>query len=206
VNLKNDRRYASAEEFEKVLREDGRQLRNFMLREGSTVAIPIVNVAIDVGDLWVFAGIGFTLLQVALIYATAREIADTRITLKAAKASGPEDWRAVYDLLSMRQLFTVPPGTHERERGIWRIAPKLLFFLPATAQFFGIIVGAHYAARGTGALTVVRATRFWEIAALALSLGLTAVSLKLDARFDLIWTTYRPQGSRPASDEPSHTA
>jgi hypothetical protein len=187
---------ASEAEIDTTLRTDARELRTYLLKDGTSVALPIVNVAIDVHDLWICASIGFTIIQIALIYAIAREAADVETTLTIARASSPQDWRAAYGLLAMRQLFTVPPGTWKMARpplaflgknaeSFWSSAPKSLLCLPVGAQVFGLIIGFHSAS-----------PRYWLEGLLVLlallSVALTATAWRLENAFDKVWDSFTP--------------
>lgn len=205
-----DRRpFASDSVVEAELRADAAALRLNLLKDVSTVSLPLVGVSIDVGDLWIVAALGLTLLQVALIYATGREIADLTTTLKLARDSDDEDdWQTAYDLLSMRQLFTVPPGAliiSSKLAGfieaLWRFVPKLLFWLPPGAQVFGLVVGSRYAARtlatplAPGGFGFVK--QYWpELLTVAVSTVLTIIMIVLEQKNDRVWHRYKPTPNR----------
>jgi hypothetical protein len=205
IYLKRQRPFASDSELELAIRADVRDLRTYQIREGSTVSIPIVNIPIHVGDLWVAACIGFTFLQIALIYATAREIADTRTALRAARDVGYQEHRRAYDLLSSRQLFTIPPGAHLTWESAWRLVPKVLLWLPPGAQIFGIIVGNQYRRRFFPSDSNAGWLAFTpEIIVTLLSAALTVFLVGLETHFDRIWVKYGPPRTAPPKREATY--
>jgi hypothetical protein len=90
--------------------------------------VPFFGVVVDVNDLGLLGGITFMILLVWYRLSLAREV--DNLELYFAEMKGRAEEREFYNLLAMRQVFTVP-RTGKRERTkflLW--APKLICWLP----------------------------------------------------------------------------
>src|SRR5712664_4108298 len=76
-----------------------------------TVRVPFFGVAFDVNDLGLLVGIGFVTILLLLRFSIRSEIISLRISFKSVRAMSKEPREMLerfYDLLAMRQVFTMP--------------------------------------------------------------------------------------------------
>jgi len=76
-----------------------------------TVRVPFFGVAFDVNDLGLLVGIGFVVILLLLRFSLGSEIVGLRISFKNVTALSQEPGELLerfYELLAMRQVFTLP--------------------------------------------------------------------------------------------------
>lgn len=103
-------------------------------RDHTFIKIPIFNVDIDVSDLSMLGGFTFVNILIMLRLSLARELSNLTVTFR--EAQGRQQVAAVYDLLSMRQVFTVPPQQGFSPGRFWTKLHRALLLLPLGLQFF----------------------------------------------------------------------
>jgi hypothetical protein len=110
------------------------------------VRVPFFGIAFDVNDLGPIGGIGFIILLLTMRFCLSREVDNVRLAFRAAVALKQLD--AFYQLLAMRQVFTVPPGTTIRRSKLLLLTPKFFVFLPLIVFF--AVVANDWATVATG--------------------------------------------------------
>lgn len=122
-------------------RKNLEDLEASLIARTMTVTVPFLGITLDINDLGFLGGTTFVILLMWLLYSLRREAENLEILF--APASG-EDLHAIYQVLSMTQLLTIPPRTKRKERRIeeyawnlvWDFPAKLLFLMPLGVQFF----------------------------------------------------------------------
>jgi hypothetical protein len=101
------------------------------------VAAPFLGVTLDVNDLGLLGAATFLLLLTWLLYSLRREEENLSILFKRAS---DVELIPLYHLLSMTQVFTIPPRTKmKRSRiteQIWSALAKILFMTPVGVELF----------------------------------------------------------------------
>lgn len=121
-----------------------------------TIRVPFFGFAFDVNDLGLLGGIGFIVILFLLRFSLRSEIINLRLAFKAA-AKTEDQLPIFYDLLAMRQVFTLPHV--EDHRKLWqakrswilRYIPKAVCFLPFLVYTL-ILYHDCYLTRHTGKL------------------------------------------------------
>ncbi len=105
-------------------------LREKLADEALSLRVPILGIVLDTNDLGVIGGFGFTVIMMWFAFGLNREHRAVEQVFEAARATGdPARLKRCYDLLSMRQVLTLPPSKSGRHRALGLI-PKLIFLLP----------------------------------------------------------------------------
>jgi hypothetical protein len=98
-----------------------------------TVRVPFFGITFDVNDLGIIGGSSFAILLILLQFSLIRELDNLELSFAVAQES-PNDLKAFYDLLAMRQVFLVPPtDARNRKNEIGsklKKLPKYLHILP----------------------------------------------------------------------------
>jgi len=99
------------------------------------VRVPLLGIIFDINDLSLFAGITFVVLLLWFRFALMRELSNLRSCLDGARGQrSMEEMRAIYELLAMRQVLTVPPLPGEPREWFWNEIPKVMYALPLVVQ------------------------------------------------------------------------
>ncbi|MEA2415490.1 MAG: hypothetical protein QOI58_2147 [Thermoanaerobaculia bacterium] len=110
------------------------------------IRVPFFGVAIDANDFGVVGGIGFFIILVMFDFSVRRETANLEVGFAHAKEEG--NIAAFYDVLSMHQLFTLPPRSNAPAHGLTGSLPKVICCLPFVVQ---ATIAAHdFATSGIG--------------------------------------------------------
>ena len=91
-------------------------------------------ITFDINDLGLFAGITFPLLLLWLIVSLRREAENMRALFAE---TSDDELPAVYRLISMTQVFSVPPKITDKPTfaaSLWKLPKSLLFVAPAGVQ------------------------------------------------------------------------
>ena len=118
----------------KTLAEDEIKTQTAIYHGHTFIKIPIFNVDFDVSDLGMLGGFAFVNILIMLRLSLARELANLSLTFAEARQRQQLD--AIYDILSMRQVFTVPPQRGDAPGRIWTKVHRALLFIPLALQFF----------------------------------------------------------------------
>jgi hypothetical protein len=123
------------------------------VENGLSVKVPLFGFSIDVNDLGLLGGIAFVVLLVMYRFSLSRELENLKIAMDKAGKFG--QLCEFYEVLAMRQVFTIPPSRTLRKPSrvlIW--TPKLICFLPllvhvavSTHDFSTFWVGRAIAAK-----------------------------------------------------------
>jgi hypothetical protein len=90
--------------------------------------VPLFGFSIDANDLGMLGGIAFIAILVMYRFCVTREVDNVRIAHDEARRLN--QLREVYILLSMRQVFTIPPSKTINRSKILVWTPKLICTLP----------------------------------------------------------------------------
>ena len=90
--------------------------------------VPFFGIVVDVNDLGALGGITFIILLVWYRFALSRE--EDNLRLSFAEAQRYDNLREFYNLLAMRQVFTVPVTEGGRKRPFLRLVWNLICWLP----------------------------------------------------------------------------
>jgi hypothetical protein len=140
-----------------------------------TIRVPFFGFAFDVNDLGLLGGIGFIAILSLLLFSLRSEFINLRLAFKAA-AKKQEQLPIFYDLLAMRQVFTLP-HVEDKEKlwqkkpwWLWSFIPKAICFLPSLVYTL-ILIHDCWLTKGTGELIsdphteflLVYTVSFWVI-------------------------------------------
>lgn len=137
-----------------------------------TIKVPFFGITFDVNDLGLLSGFAFLILLILFRFSLMREYENTYLAFEAVE-DDKEILVPFYNLLSMRQVLTIPPilkpipGMQHREGFRWAtIIPKILSFLP-----FGtltVVVINDFLTQNIGDILSSGHTLFLYIASVAL--------------------------------------
>ncbi|MBI4664392.1 MAG: hypothetical protein HY735_36820 [Verrucomicrobia bacterium] len=162
------------------------ELRKTQREKFNFVTIPFFGVTFDVNDLGLTSGIAFSVLLMMYRYSRARELANLRLAFAAAKRT--KEPSACYDLLSMNQVFDIPPAEDNQRPVIWRVPPRILDIMPIIAQI--LILYADYRSKGIAfIISPINAyiSLGTNIALLLINTALTASCLLIARTVDAEW-------------------
>jgi hypothetical protein len=105
-----------------------------------TVSVPFLGITLDVNDLTLLAAITFLLLLSLLLFNMRREEENLSMLFDSLT---DELLPSIYRVLSMTQVFTIPPALNGKRRklsrlseGIRRWLARLLFLTPLIVECF----------------------------------------------------------------------
>lgn len=162
-----------------------------------TVQVPFFGITFDVNDLGLLSGFAFFVLLILFRFSLMREYENTYLAFEAVGGNN-EDKKILYNLLSMRQVLTIPPmlksipRTHQGEGGFrWAtIIPKILSLLPAAILL--IVIGYDIQTANIGDILSHNRTLFHFIASSILGvlvLVTTGSCLRVWVNIDNEWRT-----------------
>jgi hypothetical protein len=107
-----------------------------------TIKVPFFGFSFDVNDLGLLGGIGFIVILILLRFSLRSETVSLRVAFKAVREeskNNPKLLATFYDLLAMRQVFTLP-HLEDEEKG-WKVRKLwLLEFLAKSSCFLPVLV------------------------------------------------------------------
>lgn len=92
------------------------------------IKVPFFGVSFDVNDLGLMSGIAFLIILIMFKYSLARELKNLRYVFGIAKDQ--DSLECFYNLMTMRQVFTVPFIKENKDLNKWEKLPRLLMYLP----------------------------------------------------------------------------
>jgi hypothetical protein len=106
---------------------------------GLSVKVPLFGFSIDVNDLGLLGGIAFVVILVMYRFSLSRELENLKIAMEKAGKFG--QLCEFYEVLTMRQVFTIPPTrTLKKPSKVLIWTPKLICFLPLAVH---VAVSTH---------------------------------------------------------------
>jgi hypothetical protein len=95
------------------------------------VRVPFFGFSFDINDIGFLGGLGFLIILTCLRFCLTREIDNLRLAFAEARRIGKLD--EFYQLLAMRQVFTVPPNSSIKRT-------RLLIYVPKLIPWFSVLV------------------------------------------------------------------
>jgi len=96
------------------------------------IRVPFFGFTFDVNDLGLLGGLGFLIILGCYRFCISRESDNLRLSFTEAKKLGKH--QEFYNLLAMRQVFTVPQTKFIKRTRFLVITPKLICWLPLTVH------------------------------------------------------------------------
>lgn len=154
--------------------------------------LPVLDVTFDAPDLWLFSGLGFDLLLIALVYCIACERRDVGQAFRVAREL--HMLRMCHRLLAMQQVLTVPERPAMPGRRVWRTVARALFFIPVAVHGYGMAVVLGQSHRTVGGVPELSGGA-WYLHGFLLTLAivLTLVADRLERGYEGKWTTWTLQ-------------
>jgi hypothetical protein len=155
------------------------------------VHVPLLGLAFDINDLGFLAGLAFAILLLMFRYSLSTELRALYAALKADPDGA--------GLLALGQVLTVP----EKTTRLWRLLPKLLFWLPAIVQIGVLII--DIASVKYGIAVHPKHTSFaigLQIVLIVTNIALTRCCVRLSREIDKAWANCDAAlaaGSAPAA-------
>lgn len=109
-------------------------LENEQINRKQEVSFPAVYISFHSNDLSLFSGLGLSALLILICYSFNRELKNIDIVFYNAREK--KKLRDTYILLSMKQMFTVPPSLKSRflNTQVLSLLPKLILLIPIFIQ------------------------------------------------------------------------
>lgn len=170
-----------------------RQLQNMLdsletarMQKVLIIEVPFFGVSFDLNDLGMVSGLTFLAIIMMLRFCLSRELRNLKYIFEVAKNQGAI--AIYYDLLAMRQVFTVPRAKEYPKSQPYELLPKFLIFLPLGVHFvvighdlFSIDYGRSISEGNTYFVT------FMSILFFLLIMASTKACLKLWKEIDYEW-------------------
>jgi hypothetical protein len=100
--------------------------------EGSLIIrVPFFGFTFDVNDLALLSSIGFLIILSCYRFFLAREIDNLRLAFTEALMNYRPELTSFYNLLAMRQVFTIPTSKYITRSHFLKYAPKAITWLPS---------------------------------------------------------------------------
>jgi hypothetical protein len=98
------------------------------------IKVPFFGISFDVNDLGLFSSVGFLVILTCYRFFLSRELDNLQISFRAARSLGNWELKKFYQLLSMRQVFTIPTTEFSGE-GLFsslfrKVVAKLITWIP----------------------------------------------------------------------------
>jgi len=166
------------------------------------IRVPFFGFAIDANDLGLVGGVAFVVLLVMFRFCVSREVDNLRTSFEEAEQLG--QLQEFYKLLSMRQVFTIPPSGHIRRTAFLVWTPKLFCFAPLAIY---LAVCLHdVVTGGIGQILSDAHTRILFVSEwiLAVSIAvLTAMAItrlrRLDSEWETCWNKLLSAGTKTSA-------
>lgn len=105
--------------------------------ENYGIRVPFFGFGFDVNDLGLLGGFGFLVILVCYRFCLSREVDNLRLSFDEAHRL--DKLREFYNLLAMRQVFTVPLNQHIKRTCFLAVTPKFICWLPFYAHMVVMI-------------------------------------------------------------------
>jgi hypothetical protein len=160
------------------------------------IRVPFFGFTFDVNDLGFLGGIGFLVILVCYRFCLTREVNNLRLSFDEAKKKGKDKLEELYNLLAMRQVFTVPTTEHIQKTQFLVITPKLIPWFSVTV--YCAVLRNDFATRSIG--SDLERTRYHLLMAfeivvafflVVLAWGITRRLVRMDGIWDEYWTVIR---------------
>lgn len=163
------------------------------------IKVPFFGISFDVNDLGLFGSVGFLVILTCYSFFLSRELDNLQISFKAARVLGVAEFKRFYQLLSMRQVFTIPRTdftTRDRLQALFRkLVSKLITWVPFVLILAVVIndYRTRFILKDIGPAAEVRFQHNWwyELIALAVMVYLSAIITtrlwEMDAIWDACW-------------------
>jgi hypothetical protein len=133
-------------------REYLKSLEVSLVEQTITVSVPFLGITLDVNDLSVLSAMSFLLLFCLLLFNMRREKENLSMLFDSVN---DQDLQPVYHVLSMTQVFTIPPARRPRHgrfsvymQATRRWSARLLLFTPLLVECF--VLWNNYVTLPTG--------------------------------------------------------
>jgi hypothetical protein len=150
------------------------------------VRVPFFGFSFDINDIGFLGGLGFLIILTCLRFCLTREIDNLRFAFAEARKIGKLD--EFYQLLAMRQVFTVPPNSSIKRTRLLVYVPKLIPWFSVAVYLVLVFNDAHTGPIGKE----IQPTRFGYLmafeypAALLITILASTVTSRL-IRMDSMW-------------------
>jgi hypothetical protein len=107
--------------------------QRYMVEHVAAVGVPFLGIEMDVNDLGIFGGFGFTILLLWAafsVYQVKKVLEISERGFERLRARNTLDARIIYHAFAMTQVFGAPPTTVTRHSSRLRWLSRSLFFLP----------------------------------------------------------------------------
>jgi hypothetical protein len=175
------------------------------------VRVPFFGIVFHVNDLGLLSGFTFAVLLMWLKLSIWRENTDLRLVFAEARQADEEhtprelrepggasseqpspvhttQLKRCYDLLSMRQVLTIPSRPGAKDLTGWPVLPRLLFGLPLLVQ---VLVGIHDAATANLGMSISQVSTIAVMVLEWVFAGLVAIwtydCIRLSRETDVVW-------------------
>lgn len=165
-----------------------------------SVRVPLFGFSIDVNDLGILGGVALVVILLMYRFCLTRELDNLRIVKRKAKSIQNQS-APFYDVLAMRQVFTIPMSADLTPDKFLTLTPKLIWFFPliiqTTVTLHDVItfsVGKAIHPGHNWVLIVVECLLLVLIGILT-SMALTRIK-RVDAEWHLWWCELHPSDDR----------
>jgi hypothetical protein len=165
-----------------------------------TIRVPFFGVAFDVNYLGLFGGLGLSILLLLYRFSINRETENLRLSF--AKAIELDRLPAFYELLSMRQVFTLPPREGDEKKHPLRYAPRILSTLPFVV-FIGLTAFDITSSKSVESVSERLASLAVGIDLLfsVVIFSLTFWCVKEGSKIDVLWHKYWAEVSKKKASD-----
>ena len=150
------------------------------------VRVPFFGFNFDINDIGFLGGVGFLVILTCLRFCLTREIDNLRLALAEARRIGKIE--EFYQLIAMRQVFTVPPNEFIKRSKFLIYTPKLIPWF--SVLVYVVVVFNDFQSRALGGL--IQHDRYKYLmgfeypAAILIIILATTITWRL-VRMDKIW-------------------
>jgi hypothetical protein len=164
------------------------------------VRVPFFGFSFDVDDIGFLGGLGFLIILTCLRFCLTREIDNLRLALSEARRIGRLE--EFYQLIAMRQVFTVPPNEFINRSRFLVYTPKVIPWFSVLVYL--VVVFNDFQSRELG--KQIQHDRFmylmgfeYPAALLIISLAMTVTLrlVRLDKMLERAWNEISTRGNPP---------
>jgi hypothetical protein len=151
-----------------------------------SVKVPLFGFSVDANDLGIVGGIAFIVILIMYRYSITREVGNLRIARNEARRLG--QFAEFYNVLAMRQVFTIPPSDTITASPLLVAGPKLICALPLAVHTTVMVHDMR--TNGIGAMISEVHNFFllgFELAAFVALVALTSMAITRHLRIDAVW-------------------